>query len=93
MGKFDDVNEFRENTDINKEYADIVPSEVYSESEIDDFWNSEFQNAAAEQEIAPYDELVSEVFNRSEDELNIDLDVDSDLSDLLERFLLKCGRT
>lgn len=86
MEKFDDINELRENTDIDKGYKDIVPTDVYSESEIDDFWNSEFQNVADKQEIDPYDELVSEVFNRSEDELNINFDVASDLSDLLEHF-------
>lgn len=86
MGKFDDVKELHEDTDIDAGYKDITPTENYSDSEIDDFWESEFRDAEAENEIDPYDELVSEAFNRSEDELDIDFDIDSNLSGLLESF-------
>lgn len=57
-----------------------------TDQEADAFWKAEFQKAHDEVSLDEYDSLLSEVFNRSEDELDIDFCIDDRLADLLDQF-------
>lgn len=80
-----------ENTDVSQsdlsdKYKSIKPIEKMSDTEVDDFWASEFAKEQDEQEMDVYDKLLSEIFNRSEGELSINFDIDESLQEILQKF-------
>ena len=86
MIKFSEIAEASEKTDVSEKYKNIKPTEKMTDKEADDFWASEFEKTQDEGEVDPYDRLLSESFNRSEDEINIDFDFDDKLLAILEKF-------
>ena len=86
MIRFSDIAENGTNTEILDKHTDIKPSDRMTDQEADAFWKAEFQKAHDEVSLDEYDILLSEVFNRSEDELNIDFDIDDRFMAILERF-------
>lgn len=64
----------------NKQPGDMTDQEA------DLFWKAEFQKAHDEVSLDEYDALLSEVFNRSEDELDIDFNIDDRIFELLDSF-------
>ncbi|KSV60385.1 hypothetical protein [Acetivibrio ethanolgignens] len=79
----------KSNTDLSEKYKSIKPTENMSDSEVDDFWSNEFAKEKEDTELDVYDKLLSEIFNRSEDELTIDFNVDEVLQGILHKFSLE----
>lgn len=64
----------------------IETANQMSDLEVDSFWKSEFENARDAMEMDPYERLLSETFNRPEEEINVDFDIDEKLLSALESF-------
>lgn len=86
MIRFSDIAEKATNTENLNKHTDIKPSDRMTDQEADAFWKAEFQKAHDEVSLDEYDILLSEVFNRSEYELDIDFDIDDRVTAILERF-------
>lgn len=87
MVKVDRIPETSDSkSDVIKGYMNIKPVESMSDQETSDFIASEFEKAHDDAEIDTYDKLISEVFNRFEDELDIDFEINDKLSAILEKF-------
>ena len=86
MIRFSDVTEKGIPPEKLEKHIDIKPSSSMTDQEADTFWETEFQKAHDEVSLDEYDALLSEVFNRSEDELDIDFCIDDRLADLLDQF-------
>lgn len=86
MIRFSDVTEKGITPEKLENNTDIKPSGGMTDQETDAFWKAEFQNAHDEVSLDEYDTFLSEVFNRSEDELDIDFCIDDRIADLLDQF-------
>lgn len=86
MIKMSDIIEASDKADVSEKFRNIKPAEKISDQEADDFWTAEFERTQEEAETDPYDKLLSEAFNRSEDELNIEFDINEDIISVLKRF-------
>lgn len=88
MIKFGELTEAPEKTheDLSEKYKRIKPAEKISDAEVDDFWAREFVKEKEEPEMDVYDKLLSEIFNRSEEELVIDFEIDETLQEVLQKF-------
>lgn len=77
-------------SDIKKEmpeqYRSIKPTESKPDQEIAAFISNEFENARDVAEFDTYDRLLSDVFNRFEDEIDIDFSMSEKTLGLLEDF-------
>ncbi len=67
-------------------YMNIHSEELMSENEVSDFINSEFEKVHNESDEYLYGLLLSEVFGRSESEINIDYKLSDRISSILENF-------
>ena len=83
MIRFSDVTEKGTSPEKIEKHTDIKPLGGMTDQEADAFWKAEFQKAHDEVSLDEYDTLLSEVFNRSEDELDIDFDIDDRFSAIL----------
>ncbi len=72
--------------DFKKAYLEIKPENDMSENEVSDFINSEFEKAHNESDEYLYGLLLSEVFGRSESEINIDFKMSDRIASILENF-------
>ncbi|MCI9142702.1 MAG: hypothetical protein HFH87_08780 [Lachnospiraceae bacterium] len=86
MIKVSDITEVSVKTDIIEKYKNIKPDKEMTAQEADDFWNSEFAKVQEEVDATLYDGILSEVFNRCEDDININFDVDDKLMSILDKF-------
>lgn len=87
MIKIDKLSEMSEGkSDISKGYLNIKPVKSMTDQEVSDFITREFEKAHDEAEMDTYDKLLSEVFNRSEDELHIDFSLSDRIVSVLEKF-------
>ena len=87
MIKFDFNSKSKDiETKTHIEYTNIKPSEVNANTDPIDFIAKEFEKAHEEAETDYYDRLLSEVFNRYEDEIDIDFYVNDDIKSALERI-------
>ena len=86
MIRFSDVSEKGTSPEKLEKHSDIKPSGGMTDQEADAFWKAEFQKAHDEVSLDEYDALLSEVFNRSEDELDIDFVIGDKLVKLLDQF-------
>jgi uncharacterized membrane protein YheB (UPF0754 family) len=87
MIKFDELSEKTENSsEVANGYLNIKPVEQMSDREVSDFIAKEFAKAHDEAEIDTAGKLLSEVFNRSEEELNIDFNISDRVKSVLEKF-------
>lgn len=87
MIRFSEVTEKDVSPEKIEKHTDIKPSGGMTDQEADAFWKAEFQKAHDEVSLDEYDTLLSEVFNRSEDELDIDFCIDDRLAEILDHFL------
>lgn len=87
MIKIDKIPEIQEDKiDASKDYLNIKPMESMSVQETSDFISTELKKAHDEAEINTYDTLLSEVYNRSEEEINIEFKVGEPILDVLDKF-------
>lgn len=87
MIKMDNVKETSDvKPEVSGTYRDIIPKDSLSRQEINDFISKEFSTAHAITEFDTYDRLLSEVFNRSEDDIEIDFTPSEKVKALLESF-------
>lgn len=86
MIRFSDVTEKGTSHEMLEKHSDIKPSDGMTDQETDAFWKAEFQKAHDEVSLDEYDTLLSEVFNRSEDELDINFAIGDKLVKLLDQF-------
>lgn len=87
MIKIDRAPEVSETkTDVSKAYLNIKPVENMSDQETADFIDREFKKAHDEAEIDTYDKLLSEVFNKSEEEINVDFSLEDRIISIIEKF-------
>lgn len=86
MIRFSDITEKGITHEKLENNTEIKSSGSMTDQETDEFWKTEFQKAHDEVSLDEYDTLISEVFNRSEDELDIDFCIDDRLVDLLDQF-------
>lgn len=92
--KFDKVSEVSERkSDISKGYMNIKSVEDMSDQEVSDFIAVEFEKAHDEAEIDTYDKLLSEVFNRSEEEFDIDFYISDRIMVVLDKFRAEVWKT
>lgn len=85
-----ELNRRRESFEIKDSssngYLDIKPQENITKQEASDFIAKEFEKAHYEVEFGDYSQLISEIFNRSEDELDIDFEINGETREALEKF-------
>ena len=86
MVRFSDISEMPKETSSSEKYKRIKPNETMNDQDTSDYWKSEFANSQKDLEIDPYDRLLSEAFNRDEDEIDIQFKVDEDVKYALECF-------
>lgn len=87
MIRFSDIAEKELNAGSIEKHTVIKPSDRITDQEADEFWKTEFQKAHDEVSLDEYDTLLSEVFNRSENELDIAFDIDDRFATILEQFI------
>lgn len=83
---FSDIAENGAGTENLDMHTNIKLSDRMNYQEDDAFWKAEFQKAHEEAETDLYDRLLSEVFNRSEDEISIDFNITDDIKSALEKI-------
>lgn len=86
MIRFSDVSGAPKEISAPEKLNIIETANRMSNLEVDSFWKAEFANARDAIDMDPYERLLSESFNRSIDEINIDFDVDEELRSSLENF-------
>ena len=87
MIKVDNISETSDvKSEVSRPYLNIRPKEKMSDQEAADFISKEFETAHDVAEFDTYDKLLSEIFNRSEDELSIDFSISDKIKSLLENF-------
>lgn len=86
MIRFSDVNGAQKEISATEKLNSIETPSQMSDLEVDSFWKAEFANARDSVELDPYERLLSESFNRSEEEINIDFNFDEILLTALESF-------
>jgi hypothetical protein len=79
-------------SDINginlpENYQRIHPIENMNDKDVDDFWTQEFSKYQTEKGMEDYGDLKSEIFNRSEDEIQIDFPIEKSSILALEKFM------
>ena len=72
-----------ENVDDHKEIKTLDKTSL---QEIDSFWKSEFEKAHREAMLEPYDKLLEEVYDVSEDDISIDYEVSDQVKEILTDF-------
>lgn len=86
MIRISDVADTGSNAEILDKHNEIMPSGRMTDQEADAFWKAEFQKVHDEVGIDEYDILLSEAFNRSEEELDIVFDIDDKTMTIVEQF-------
>lgn len=88
MIKTTDVTERNDNLKGESSFRGIRSVEKLSISDADAFWKSEMGAKETRFEIDPetYDYLLSEAFNRSEESINIDFEIDESILSRLKEF-------
>ena len=77
---------FGSKSDIAKGYLDVNPAEIMTDQDMANYISKEFDEAHNVVEFDTYEKLMSEVFDLSEDEIDIDFTPDEKLITLLEHF-------
>ena len=86
MIRISDIAEAGSNAENLDRHNEIMPSDRMTDHEADAFWKSEFQKVHDEVSIDDYDALLSEAFNRSEEELDVAFDIDDKTMTIMEQF-------
>lgn len=72
----------------NNGYLDIRSKNELSDKDINDYIKGEFEKAHREAMLEPYDKLLEEIFNVSEDDISIDYEVSDQVKEILSDFKL-----
>jgi predicted SprT family Zn-dependent metalloprotease len=72
----------------NNGYLDIRSKSELSNKDINDYIKSEFEKAHREAMLEPYDKLLEEIYDVSEDDISIDYEVSDKIKDILSDFKL-----
>ena len=87
MIKVDNMSEASDiKSEVSESYLNIKTVESLSDQEASDFVSKAFEDAHNIAEFDTYDNLLSEVFNRSEEELFIDFEFTEEIIALLQNF-------
>lgn len=86
MIKIDNLKETSVNEMDSPSYKDIKPIDHMSDAEVADCISKEFESARDVTEFDTYDKLISDVFNRSEEDVDVDFSCTGDILSLLENF-------
>ncbi|MBP3804160.1 MAG: zinc metallopeptidase [Oribacterium sp.] len=87
MIKVDNITETSDvKSEVSRPYLNIKPMESMSDQEAADFISKEFEDAHNVAEFDTYDKLLSEIFNRSEDEISIDFLISDKINEILDDF-------
>ena len=86
MIKISEVAETSKRADISEKYKNIKPVEKMSDQEADDFWASEFEKIQENAEVDLHDKLLSEVFNHSEDEIDVKFDIGDRILSIIKQI-------
>lgn len=87
MIKIDRALEFRKGfQDDLTEQFNFSPSTILSKQELSDFIATEFQKAHDITNFGSYEELLDEVFELSEDDIDVSFSFDEQIMQLLQRF-------
>ena len=87
MIKVDKISEAKgHEIEFSKAFESIKPHETMSDQEASDFIANEFAKAHEEVELDTYSKLLSEAFNRCEDEISIDFEINDKIKKILEKF-------
>ena len=73
-------------TSENKSYLDIRSKSELSNKDINDYIKTEFEKAHREAMLEPYDKLLEEVYDVSEDDISIDYEVSDQVKEILTDF-------
>lgn len=86
MIKFGEVSSElqKNNLEDTNTYREIKPQEALSKESADDYWNNLFEN---EVDVPETDEnLLFDVFDRSEDEFDFDFEISDDIIELIQKI-------
>ncbi len=85
MIKFGEVSSElqKNNLDVINAYKEIKPQESLSKESADDYWNDIFDSEVDETET----DLLLEVFDRSEDEFEFDIEISDDIIEMIQRIV------
>ena len=72
----------------NSGYLNIRSKNELSDKDINDYIKSEIEKAHREAMLEPYDKLLEEIFNVSEDDISIDYEVSDQVKEILSDFKL-----
>ncbi|MBR6967808.1 MAG: hypothetical protein IKH78_04660 [Ruminococcus sp.] len=86
MIKLSETTEGISNSESIENNIEHSPADIKASEEIDTFWENEFQKAHNEAEFDIYDRLLSDVFDCSEDDINLRFEITEDISTALEKF-------
>lgn len=90
MKHFHDISEKKDTLEINSPigYQDIKADDKFTKEQAVDYWDSVFADATGKHDENSFDEenLISEIFDRSEDDFEIDFEIDEDIQVVLEKF-------
>ena len=87
MIKIDSKTEALENNiDISKSYMNIKAGDSLSAKELNDLVVGEFESAHKYIDSETYNEILDEIYDRSEDELHIDFNITYDIKRVLDEF-------
>ena len=87
MIRINDISETPESkTDSLRGYMSINPVERLSDQDVAEYIKREFENARDVASFDTYDKLLSDVFNRSEEEIDIDFTITEKINSLLDSF-------
>lgn len=75
-------------TSENKSYLDIRSKSELSNKDINDYIKGEFEKAHREAMLEPYDKLLEEIYDVSDDDISIDYEVSDQVKEILSDFKL-----
>lgn len=88
MIRFSDISSGSSGIENLENHTEIKTPDKSSLQEIDSFWKSEFEKAHREAMLEPYEKLLEEIFNVSEDDISIDYEVSDQVKEILSDFKL-----
>ena len=86
MIRFSDASSGFSRIESVENHTEIKTPDKSSLHEIDSFWKSEFEKAHREAMLEPYDKLLEEVYDVSEDDISIDYEVSDQVKEILTDF-------
>lgn len=86
MFKLSETTEDIPNSESIEKNVEYTPKDIETGKEADAFWDYEFQKVHSEAELNLYDRLLSDVFDCTEDDIDLYFEITEDISTALEKF-------